>query len=81
MSPGMDSATHLAVTIGILLSSLAMAALCWHLGTRERNALKPRMMPWKFITFGLLATALMVLVHLANILGWETGGGMPGMSR
>ena len=77
----MDKATDLSVTIIVLIAALGLAALCWHLGTRERNQLKPRMMPWKFITFGLLATALMVLVHLANILGWQTGGGMPGMSR
>ena len=77
----MDDTTHMAMTISVLLGSLALAALFWHLGTRERNELKPRMMPWKFLTFGFLATALMVLVHLANLLGWETGGGMPGMSR
>jgi len=73
----MDKTTDLAVTVFVLLASLALAALCWHLGTRKRDKLQPRMMPWKFITFGLLATALMVLVHLANLLGWETGGGLP----
>ncbi len=77
----MDKATHLSLTIIILIAALAMAALCWHLGTRERDSLKPRMMPWKFLTFGFLATALMVLVHLANLLGWQTGGGLPGMNR
>ena len=77
----MDKTTDMAITIFVLLASLALAALFWHLGTRERNDLKPRMVPWKFLTFGLLATALMVLVHLANLLGWQTGGGLPGMSR
>lgn len=77
----MDATTHLSLTAFILIGALGMAGLCWHLGTREHDSLKPRMMPWKFLTFGFLATALMVLVHLANLLGWETGGGLPGMSR
>lgn len=71
----MDSATHLGITIVILLACLAGSALCYHLGTRDHDSLKPRMMPWKFISFGLIAAALMVLVHLANLLGWQTGGG------
>lgn len=73
----MDFATHLSLTLFALLACLGAGALCYHLGTREHNSLRPRMMPWKFISFGLIAASLMVLVHLANLLGWKTGGGLP----
>ena len=70
---------HTLLTVLILIAALACSALFYHLGTRKRDKLTPRMMPWKFLSFGCIATALMTLVHLVNLLGFETGGGLPGM--
>lgn len=75
----MNSDSHLLLTIVILIGAMGLGALCYHLGTRPHDKLTPRMMPWKFLSFGFIATALMVLVHLVNLLGFETGGGLPGM--
>ncbi|MEE9347128.1 MAG: hypothetical protein V3U82_02965 [Robiginitomaculum sp.] len=69
----MDAATHLSLTLFALIACGGLGFYSYHLGTREHDKLTPRMMPWKFIAFGLLATAVMVLVHLLNLLGFETG--------
>ncbi len=38
----------------------------------------PRMVPWMPIMLGCAATGLMIIVHLVNLWGFETGGGLPG---
>lgn len=72
----MDAQTHMTVTIMILLACMGVGAFAFHMGSREHNSLKPRMMPWMIIAFGCAASALMVLVHLVNLLGFETGRGL-----
>jgi hypothetical protein len=69
----MESTTHIGLTIAALLACAGFGLYSYHLGTRPHEKLEPRMMPWKFISFGLLATGMMVLVHLINLLGFETG--------
>ncbi|WP_034388591.1 hypothetical protein [Hellea balneolensis] len=39
----------------------------------KHDKLKPRMVPWIIISLGAIATGFMLLVHLVNILGIETG--------
>ncbi|MBL4871226.1 MAG: hypothetical protein JKX72_09755 [Robiginitomaculum sp.] len=63
----------------LLYAILALAA-CVSLGlfsynrhTREHNELAPRMVPWIMIAMGSLATSFMLVVHLVNLLGFETG--------
>jgi len=41
----------------------------------QHDKLKPRMVPWIIISLGCIATSFMLLVHLVNILGIETGRG------
>ena len=62
--------------------TLIAALICAGIGvfsykrhTREHNELEPRMIPWIMIAMGCLATSFMLLVHLANLFGLETGGG------
>ena len=39
----------------------------------KHDKLKPRMVPWIIISLAAIATGFMLLVHLVNILGIETG--------
>lgn len=39
----------------------------------KNRDLKPRRVPWIFLSMAAFATAFMVLVHIVNILGFETG--------
>jgi len=39
----------------------------------EHNELTPRMVPWMFISLACIATIFMLVVHLVNLFGLETG--------
>jgi len=52
---------------------IALGVLSYHLHSREHNKLEPRMVPWIIITMACVATGFMLVVHLANLLGFETG--------
>lgn len=67
------------MNLEIIYTVLALAA-CASLGlysynrhTREHNELAPRMVPWIIIAMGSLATSFMLVVHLVNLFGFETG--------
>ena len=56
----------------------ALAALAAWRGARPPNPLKgPRMMPWRLIMLTSAALALLMLVHLVNLVGVTTGGNRP----
>ena len=62
------------VTLACLAGFLALAALSGWLGARPPNPHRgPRMAPWRFIMLLLAAGALLMLVHLVNLLGVTTG--------
>jgi len=56
-----------------LLACLGLGALSYHLHTREHNKLAPRMVPWIIITMACVATSFMLIIHLLNLFGFETG--------
>ena len=65
----------------LLLTSIGLAA-CVIIGIfafrrhfAKHDKLKPRMVPWIIISLGAIATGFMLLVHLVNVLGIETGRG------
>jgi len=65
----------------LLFTSLGLVA-CAGIGSyafrrhfAKHDELKPRMVPWIIISLGCIATSFMLLVHLVNILGIETGRG------
>jgi tellurite resistance protein TehA-like permease len=39
----------------------------------KNRDLRPRRIPWIFLAMAAFATAFMVLVHIVNLLGFETG--------
>ncbi|MCF6221009.1 MAG: hypothetical protein L3J65_07835 [Robiginitomaculum sp.] len=56
-----------------LIACIGLGALSYHLHTREHNKLQPRMVPWIIITMACVATSFMLVVHLMNLFGLETG--------
>lgn len=40
---------------------------------RKTNALKAPLIPWMLVSMGCIATSFMLIVHLVNLLGIETG--------
>jgi len=37
------------------------------------DKLKPRMVPWMLIFLACVSTGMMIVVHLVNLMGFETG--------
>ncbi len=53
---------------------LAMALFCGWRGARPSNPAKgPRLAPWTLLMMLSAAALLLMLVHLANLLGFATG--------
>jgi hypothetical protein len=61
----------------LTLIALAICAGLALLGLRnhfaEKPSIKPHRMPWMIICLTSIATGFMVIVHLVNVLGFETG--------
>lgn len=56
-----------------LIACVALGLFSYNRHTREHNKLSPRMIPWIVIAMGSLATSFMLVVHLVNLFGFETG--------
>jgi len=63
----------------LLISSLIFLALIgfgvfgFNRQLGKNRDLRPRRIPWIFLAMAAFATAFMVLVHIVNLLGFETG--------
>jgi multisubunit Na+/H+ antiporter MnhB subunit len=63
-----------AVTTGVLFGvSLALFAVTSWRSSLPSDPLRPRLLPWRLIMIGSGAAALLLLVHLLNLFGVETG--------
>lgn len=58
-----------------IITSGSVAAFSYYMHTRPHDKLKPRMVPWVIIAIGATAFFFMLIVHLANLLGFESGRG------
>ena len=58
-----------------LAGCVFIGILGFRLHFKKHEELKTRMVPWIIISLGAIATGFMLLVHLVNILGIETGRG------
>jgi len=65
---------QITTTLIALIVCIGLGVLSYHLHAREHNKLTPRMVPWIMIAMACLATGFMLVVHLVNLLGVETGG-------
>lgn len=60
----------LTVTLILLAAALAATVLCGWRGARPPDPMRgPRMIPWRFLMIGAAALALLLLIHLATLLG------------
>jgi hypothetical protein len=63
-----------SVTLALFLAAVAIAVFAGWRGARPPNPLKgARMAPWRMIMMLGAAGALIFLVHLVNLLGFQTG--------
>jgi len=62
----------LATCVG-LTACILVGVFAFRRHFAKHDKLKPRMVPWIIISLGAIATGFMLLVHLVNILGIETG--------
>lgn len=64
----------LTLTLILAAAFLALAGLAAWRGARPPNPLKgPRMMPWRLIMLTSAALAMLMIVHLVNLVGVTTG--------
>jgi hypothetical protein len=67
-------AVDLRLTLTILGGLVAFGVFAGWRGARAPNPHKgPRMMPWRFLMLLAAAGALLMIVHLINLLGVTTG--------
>jgi hypothetical protein len=64
----------LPFTVTGLVVLLLLAVFCGWRGARPANILKgPRLMPWRPLMMVCVVGLMLLLVHLVNLLGLETG--------
>jgi hypothetical protein len=64
----------MAVTLILAGAFLALALFCGWRGARPFDPMKgPRMAPWSLLMMLSTAALLLLIVHLANLLGLSTG--------
>ena len=66
----------IALTLILAGAFLALALFCGWRGARPFDPVKgPRMAPWSLLMMLSAAALLLIVVHLANLLGLTTGRG------
>lgn len=64
----------LSATLALVLATAALTAFAAWRGARPPNPMKGvRMAPWRLIMVLGAASTLIFLVHLVNLLGFQTG--------
>ncbi len=70
---GRAMSTQLAVTLGILATSLGTTGAMVYLEKRPRRSLNPRLIPTTPILIAAGFVTVLAVVHLVNLLGVHTG--------
>ncbi len=64
------------VTLASALVGLGLTLLCGWRGARPPDLIRgPRLVPWRFLMLLAAAWTLLMLVHLVNLGGLQTGDG------
>jgi len=69
----MNITPEIGSTLLILSACVIIGIFAFRRHFAKHDKLKPRMVPWIIISLAAIATGFMVLVHLVNLLGIETG--------
>lgn len=70
----MSHSQDLTYTLIALVLVAGLGFVAFQRNFAKHDKLKPRMVPWMIIALGCIATAFMLVVHLMNLVGFETGG-------
>ncbi|GLQ21832.1 hypothetical protein ACFFUB_05355 [Algimonas porphyrae] len=70
----MDDTLHLILTLGGIAVCAVLAAIGIRLRFQEKTDIRPYRMPWMIIALVAIALGFMLVVHLVNLFGFETGG-------
>jgi len=65
---------NLPVTLALLSMGAIFTALFGWLGARPRPLGRPRLAPWQLMMMIMAAFTMMMIVHLLNMFGAQTGG-------
>lgn len=68
----------MSITLGVMAAAVAGYVLASRHDARPADPLKPRLIPWKLVILALGFIAFLALLHIVNLLGFETGKGGPG---
>ena len=69
----MDRSTDLTLTLIAMATCAIVALFSMRRQFLEKTEIRPYRVPWMFIALVAIATAVMLLVHLVNLFGFETG--------
>jgi hypothetical protein len=50
----------------------------WQSSRPRKDSLQTKWIPWRFVVLASGAVLVLAAVHAVNLMGIETGGGMPG---
>jgi len=65
---------ELVPTVILACVTSGLAIFCGYMGQRPMNPQKgPRMVPWRFLMLLFVVVAIMMVVHMINLLGFATG--------
>ncbi|MAK62886.1 MAG: hypothetical protein CMK09_18105 [Ponticaulis sp.] len=64
---------HLGLSVLAILLAIGFAVFCSYRAGLPRDDLKPKRLPWTFLMILSGFLAFILLVHLFNVLGFETG--------
>jgi hypothetical protein len=69
---------ELVPTVILACVTSGLAVFCGYMGQRPMNPKRgPRMVPWRFLMLLFVVAAIMMIVHLLNLLGFATGQQQP----
>ena len=69
----MSPTTDLYLTLSGIVLCAVIGFFSFRRHFAKRDSLKAPIVPWIIPTMGALATGFMLLVHLVNLMGLETG--------
>lgn len=67
------AALDLAITCAVLIALVGLFLHGRAVTARPADPLKPRMIPWNLVMIVCAFAILLAIVHLVNVLGYQTG--------
>lgn len=69
----MSRSDDLLISVIALLICVGLVALGFRQNFKEKTDFRRVRPPWMIIALAAISVAFMIIVHLANLLGFETG--------